>query len=77
MLLMWSEIGKAGLQLRRFLSWTLDAKKIEGDPVRYLNRIFAGLRVYWKRAYGVSPQYIRILEFRRNGNPHFHILIDR
>jgi len=65
------------LQLRRFLTLTLDPKKIEGDPVRYLNALFAKLRVYLRREYRVAPQYIRILEFQKNGNPHFHILIDR
>jgi hypothetical protein len=65
------------LQLRRFLTLTLDPAKIVGDPVRYLNVVFAKLRVYLHREYGVAPQYIRILEFQKNGNPHFHILIDR
>ena len=64
-------------QLRRLLTLTLDPKKIEGDPVRYLNRLFAMLRVYLRRRYGEAPQYIRILEFQENENPHFHILIDR
>ncbi len=65
------------LQLQRFLTLTLDPKKIDGDPVRYLNSTFAKLRVYLKREYGVAPQFIRVLEFQKNGNPHFHILIDR
>jgi hypothetical protein len=64
-------------KLRRFLTLTLDPSKIDGDPVRYLNRIFAAFRVYLQRRYSVTPQYIRILEFQVNGNPHFHILIDR
>jgi hypothetical protein len=65
------------LQLRRFLTLTLDPAKIEGDPVRYLNQTFAKLRVYLQREYQCAPQYIRVLEFQKNGNPHFHILIDR
>ncbi len=65
------------LHLQRLLTLTLDPKKVSGDPVQYLNRAFAKLRVYLERAYGVSPQYIRILEFQKNGKPHFHILIDR
>ena len=64
-------------QLHRFLTLTLDPKKIEGDPIRYLNAAFAKLRVYLQRECRVAPQYIRILEFQKNGNPHFHILIDR
>src|SRR6266567_669164 len=65
------------LQLRRFLTLTLDPSKIQGDPVRYLNAAFAKFRVYLRRHHGGSPQYIRVLEFQKNGNPHFHILIDR
>jgi hypothetical protein len=65
------------MQLCRLLTLTLDPAKIEGKPVPYLNRTFAKLRVYLKRQYGVAPQYIRVLEFQKNGNPHFHILIDR
>lgn len=64
-------------QLQRFLTLTLDPKKIEGNPVRYLNAAFAKLRVYLHREHGVAPQFIRVLEFQKNGNPHFHILIDR
>lgn len=61
--------------LQRFLTLTLDPAKVSGDPVRYLNRIFAMLRVYLKREFGVAPKYIRILEFQKSGSPHFHILI--
>jgi hypothetical protein len=65
------------MQLRRFVTLTLDPSKIEGDPVPYINGAFAKLRIYLQRHYGVSPQYIRVLEIQKNGNPHFHILIDR
>ena len=65
------------MRLHRFLTLTLDPKRIEGDPVRYLNDAFAKLRVYLKRELHVAPQYIRVLEFQKNGNPHFHILIDQ
>lgn len=65
------------LQLCRFVTLTLDPSKIQGDPVRYLNQVWAKLRVYLKREFGVAPAYIRVLEFQQNGNPHFHILIDR
>jgi hypothetical protein len=64
------------LQLRRFVTLTLDPAKIEGDPVRYLNRTWAKLRIYLKRRLGRVPTFIRVLEFQQNGNPHFHILID-
>ena len=63
--------------LSRFVTLTLDPSKIEGDPVRYLNDAFAKLRTYLRRYYGIAPTYIRVLEFQKNGNPHFHLLIDR
>src|SRR5437667_1548912 len=46
-------------QLRRFLTLTLDPAKIEGNPVRYLNGVFAKLRVYLRQHHDTSPQYIR------------------
>ena len=65
-------------QLRRFLTLTVDPKLIDGaDPVKYINRAFAKWRIYLQREFGVSVTYIRVLEFQKNGNPHFHILIDR
>jgi hypothetical protein len=64
-------------QLRRFLTLTLDPAKVAGDPVCFLNAVFAKFRVYLCRRFGTSPLYIRVLEFQKNGNPHFHILIDR
>lgn len=59
------------------MTLTLDPSKIDGDPVRYLNKTFDKLRVYLRRKYRCAPQYIRVLEFHKNGNPHFHVLIDR
>ena len=64
-------------ELQRFLTLTLDPKKVEGDPVRYLRRAFDKLRTYLRRKYGAAPTYICVLEFQANGNPHLHILIDR
>jgi hypothetical protein len=49
----------------------------QADPVAYINATFAKWRTYLKRKFSVSVTYIRILEFQRNGNPHFHILVDR
>lgn len=63
------------LQLRYFVTLTLDPSKIEGDPVRYLNRTWAKFRTYLRRQFGITLAYIRVLEFQQNGNPHFHILI--
>ncbi len=64
--------------LNRFLTLTLDPKIVgDKDPVAYINAVFAKWRIYLKREFGVSITYIRILEFQKNGNPHFHILVDR
>lgn len=66
------------LKLRRFLTLTLDPKKLSGQcPVSYLRDCFAKFRTYLKRKYREAPQYIAVLEFQKNGNPHLHILIDR
>jgi hypothetical protein len=64
-------------QLNRFLTLTLDPRKIEGSPVRYLRRVFNKFRVYLLRKYSKSIKYIAVLEFHKNGNPHLHILLDR
>jgi hypothetical protein len=65
------------LPLQRLLTLTLDPRKIEGDPVRYVNQSFAMLRVYLGRKYGTAIQYIRVLEFHQSGMPHLHILINK
>jgi hypothetical protein len=65
------------LALCRFVTLTLDPSKINTDPVRYLNAVFAKFRIYLKREFGVAPTYIRVLEFQQSGVPHFHLLIDR
>ena len=64
--------------LNRFVTLTLDPAELGGEPaVPYINATFAKWRIYLKRKFGVSITYIRILEFQQNGNPHFHILVDR
>ncbi len=63
--------------LTRFLTLTLDPSKIEGDPVRYLRRVFNKFRVSLLRKFGCSVTYIAILEFHKSGIPHLHVLIDR
>jgi len=65
------------LELQRFLTLTLDPRKIEGDPVVYLRKTFNKLRTYLRRKCGCAPKYIAVLEFHENGKPHLHILIDR
>jgi len=63
--------------LNRFLTLTLDPRKIEGDPVRYLRQVFNKFRVYLLRRYGHSIKYITVLEFHKSGIPHLHVLVDR
>lgn len=65
------------LKLRRLLTLTLDSQKVQGDRVVHLRNAFNKLRTYWRRKFGVSPNYIAVLEFQQSGNPHLHILIDR
>jgi hypothetical protein len=65
-------------KLNRFLTLTLDPRSMDHeDPVAYINKVFGKWRTYLKRKFGVSITYIRVLEFQKNGNPHFHILVDR
>jgi hypothetical protein len=65
------------LELKRFLTLTLDPSKIEGDPVRFLRKVFNKFRVYLLRKYNCSITYIAVLEFHKSGIPHLHILLDR
>lgn len=66
------------LKLRRFLTLTIDPKKLNNqDPVPYLRDCWSKFRVYLKREFGVAPKYICVLEFQKNGNPHLHVLVDR
>ena len=65
-------------KLCRFLTLTLDPRLMgHEDPVSYINNAFAKWRIYLKRKLGALAVYVRILEFQKNGNPHFHILVDR
>ena len=65
------------LSLTRFLTLTLDPSKIEGDPVRYLRRVFNKFRVSLLRKFKCTVNYIAILEFHKSGIPHLHVLVDR
>jgi hypothetical protein len=65
-------------KLCRFLTLTLDPCFMDREnPVAYINKAYAKWRIYLKRKLGARVVYIRILEFQKNGNPHFHILVDR
>jgi hypothetical protein len=71
------------LQLKYFLTLTLDPSKLEGGmceaefAVQYMRKVFNKFRVYLRRQYGEPPNYICVLEFTQAGVPHLHILIDR
>jgi hypothetical protein len=65
------------LQLRRFVTLTLDPAKVVGDPVAYLRGCWAKLRTYCRRKFGPGVQFISVLEWQQNGTPHLHLLVDR
>jgi hypothetical protein len=68
----------AKLGLNRFLTLTLDPKKLDGeDSTRYLRRTFAKLRSLLHREYGKALTYICVLQYQENGMAHLHILLNR
>jgi hypothetical protein len=64
-------------RLQHMMTLTVDPLKIEGDPVQHLNRCFADLRVYLYRRLGFSVDYIRVMQWHKNGRPHLHVLVGR
>jgi hypothetical protein len=63
--------------LNVLLTLTLDPSKVGGeDSTKYINEVFADFRIYLRRYLGHAPVYIRILEYQKNGNAHFHILLN-
>jgi hypothetical protein len=67
------------LDLRYFLTLTLDPKKLKNQRVAvpYMRLVFNKFREYLRRQYGESPKYVCVLEFTQKGVPHLHVLIDR
>ena len=63
--------------LTRFLTLTLDPKKIKGNSVSHLRRVFNKFRLYLRRRFGSSIKYIAVLEFQQSGIAHLHVLVDR
>lgn len=61
--------------LRRFVTLTLDPRKIKEDPLKWLNRAWAEMRTYLKRKIGKRVSFIRVLEFHKSGVPHLHVLV--
>ena len=65
------------LKLRTLLTLTLDPAKLRGEEsTKFINEVFADFRVYLRRKLGHAPQYIRVLEYQKNGNAHLHILLN-
>ncbi len=65
------------LKLTTLLTLTLDPAKLHGEEsTKYINEVFADFRVYLRRKLGHAPQYIRVLEYQKNGNAHLHILLN-
>ena len=62
--------------LDRFMTLTLDPKKIKGDPYKHLNKSWGKLRTALRRKLGKSITYIAITEEHKSGVPHKHILVD-
>jgi hypothetical protein len=66
------------LELRRFLTMTLDPKKTTAEESEaYLKDCWRKMRVYLKRYAGESIQFIAVVEFQKNGFAHLHVLVDR
>jgi len=63
--------------LTRFLTLTLDPKKIQGNSVSYLRGVFNKFRLYLRRKFGSPIKYIAVLEFQQSGIAHLHVLVDR
>jgi hypothetical protein len=65
------------LRLNKLLTLTLDPAKLRGkESTKYINEVFADFRVYLRRHLGYAPDYIRILEYQKNGNAHLHVLLN-
>ena len=76
------QIAKVAVRhgLNRMMTLTLDPKKMTPgvDPVRYIQGIWCKFRgVYLGRYFDESIDYVRVLEVQQNGNPHYHVLINR
>lgn len=76
------------LRLTRFISLTLDPKKLEGvqgmsmedktaASIPYLRRTWAKMRVLLSRKYGKSISFIAVLQPHESGIVHLHVLVGR
>lgn len=66
-------------RLQRLLTLTLpgDYKGSFLDSVKYINEIWADLRVYLEREFIKNIDWIKIVEPQKRGAAHLHILISR
>jgi hypothetical protein len=73
------QLWSARLNLNRFLTLTLDPKKLQGaESTKYINETFAKLRSVLHRKHKKQRlSYIRVLQYQKNGMAHFHLLVDR
>lgn len=64
---------------RRFLTLTVRFDP-EADPVAQLDDLNRAWRLLWKRIKrrqgGQARGYVKVIEFQRNGTPHFHLALD-
>jgi hypothetical protein len=65
--------------LNRFLTLTLDPKKLpaDQDPVTYIRDVWRKFRVYLQRQHGKTIPFIAVLEAHKSRIPHLHVLVDR
>jgi hypothetical protein len=66
--------------LRRFLTLTLDPKKLNPgwstqEKIAFLGAVWRKMRVSIQRKLGKSLVFISVIELQRNGNPHLHLLV--
>jgi hypothetical protein len=65
--------------LNRFLTVTLDPKKIPRDikPEKYLRKVWSKFRVYLGRKLEQKVEFISVMEYHKSGVPHLHALINQ
>jgi len=66
--------------LSRFLTLTLDSKKIKGtvlDQIKHLRGTWRKFRVYMQREFDQTVPFIAVTELHKSGVPHLHVLLDR
>jgi len=76
-----SQIAKVAhqLQLTRFVTLTLDPKKLRNskESDRYLRKCWRKMRVSLERKFGSTVQFIGVIEFHKSGVAHLHLLVGK